>query len=487
MLACVLIALASCHKSDYIQVIPEEASIVISANLANMAEEGDLQNSSLMQTVNKYMGLITAGEAKELLQDYMKNPAKLGIDFTRPVFIFKAGDFIGITLCVADDDNVEEFVKTLTSQGLCNNATESGKTHLTFLLDEIVLAYNSHALLLMANPNGGNPVQTGQIAMGLMEQEKDYSFAQTETYSQMEKRSDCDVVMFSNGMALSESTKETLSPFIPDGVRLQDIEIVSSIAFQKGKAVFSADINGKSNTAQKLLEESNKNFHKIEGRYIDSPMEGFAIWACAGVKGEWLLQQLKQDPQSLQLLIGMERAIDIDAILRTIDGDVAVTIPHDFSGTQALSAADFMLMANVQNTDFLKDVDYWQKSMKDYGISMTQTKENNYILKANDYTLNWGVDDDNIYFASAKMFAANGISKRSQLLTPLEDEIKKAQFFLYLDLETIFGNSHTGTPLFDNMLSQLKSMTVVSKNTNNIEMTMALKDSNLNFLKAILK
>ncbi|MBQ9363551.1 MAG: DUF4836 family protein, partial [Bacteroidaceae bacterium] len=222
-------------------------------------------------------------------------------------------------------------------------------------------------------------------------------------------------------------------------------------------------------------------------RYIHSPQEGFAVWACLGVKGSWLLDQLKQDPKAKELLIALERAIDIEAILRAVDGDVAVTLPRDFSGMNAIADADFMLLAHVDNKDFLKDVDYWQKTMKDYGVSMTQSKDNNFVLKAQDYTLNWGVDGDDVYFASAKMFAANSISQRSQLLSPLEDEIRKNQIYAYVDLERLLSDAHTGNPSIDNVTSQLKSIVIKSKSSNNIELSIETKDTSLNFLKAILQ
>ncbi|MBQ9362581.1 MAG: DUF4836 family protein, partial [Bacteroidaceae bacterium] len=264
VMVCVLFALASCHKTDYIQVVPKEASVVVSANMANIASEGDIANSAFMTMVNRYLGLIAAGEARDQIRHYFQNPADMGIDFTCPLYFFKAGSFVGVTMRVADDDDAGKFIQMLVSQGLCHPAAESDNVKQALLLDDIFIAYNSHTMLMMADLSGGNVSQTRQIAVGLMEQEKNYSFVTTEAFSQMEKRNDCDVVAYSNGTALSGDLLASVKSFIPKGIRLVDIEIFSSMSFQKGRAVLTADINGKSNAARKLLEDGNKNFRKIE-------------------------------------------------------------------------------------------------------------------------------------------------------------------------------------------------------------------------------
>jgi len=485
-LLCVLVALASCHKTDYIQAIPQDASFVVSANIADMAAEADLRNSSLMQTLNSYMGLITAPDARQQLQHYIDAPADMGIDFTRPLYFFMAGDFAGLTMCVADEGNVEKFVRMLASQNLCRGASEADGVKTALLLDDVVLNYDSHTLLLLTNVEKGSVAQARQVAAQLMKQDKELSFAATEAYGKMDDKDDCDIVAYSNGAALSGELLESIKSFLPTGIRPVDIELISSVSFLKGRAVLTANVEGKSNVARKLLEEGNDNFHKIEGRYIDLPQEGFAVWACMGVKGPWLLEHLKQGNQTRQVLLLIERAIDIEQIIRSIDGDVAVTLPRDVLAGKDLAAADFMLMAQLDDTDFLKDVDYWQKTMKDYGATMTKTKGNDYILKASDYTLNWGVDGKDVYFASPRMFAANVTSQRSKALEPMKDDIKKNQVFIYCNLDAVVGNIRTGRTPIDKVAAQLKALVVKSKSSNSIELSIELKNDDVNFLKALL-
>ncbi len=481
-----LFALASCQKKAYIQTIPKEASVVVSANIAKIATEADLENSSLMQMVKMYVGMITAGEAKQQIQSYVDSPEKMGIDFTAPLYFFRANDFAGVTMRVSDEGDVEDFIDMLSAQGMAKKQGETNGVKMVMLMDDLVISYNDNTLLLLGKLGGGQDPR--RAAAELMQQAEEESFVATEGFEKMQEKGKDDLVAYSNGSALSGTKLESVKSFLPKGVRPADIEIVSAYSFEDGKAVLSAEINGKSKEIQKLLKEGNENFHKIEGRYINSPQADFAVWACAGVKGPWLLEQLKQDIHTKQLLLMLERAIDIEQIIRNVDGDMAITLPKSILGADSIQNVDYMLTAHVENTDFLKDVDYWQKTMKDYGMTMSRSKGNDFILKAGDNTLNWGVDDEDVYFSSTRMFAANAVSQRSDLLTAYENQIKKSQIFLYVNLDVLFASyRNANTPYIDKAIRQMKSLIIKSESSNAVELTLELKNPSVNFLKALLQ
>ena len=480
------IALVSCQKKAYIQTIPKEASMVVSANIANIATEADLKNTSLMQMVNTYVGMITASDAKQQIQSYVESPEKMGVDFMSPFYFFQAGDFVGVTMRIADEGDMEDFLEMLSTQGIAKKQGETDGVKTALLMDDLVMAYNDDTCLLLGKVEGGQ--DTRHAAIELMQQAEEESFVATEAYEKMQKKGKGDLVAYSNGSALSKTMLEDVKSFLPAGVRPTDVEIVSAYSFENGKAVLGMEINGKSKEIQKLLKDGNENFHKIEGRYIKAPQENFAVWACAGVKGPWLLEQLKQETHTKQLLLLLERAIDIEQIIRNVDGDVAITLPKSILGADNLEQMDYMLTAHVQNTDFLKDVDYWQKTMKDYGMTMSKSKGNDFILKAGENTLNWGVDDEDVYFSSANMFAANAVSQRSDLLSAYEKQIKKSQIFLYVNLDMLFASyRNASVPYIDNAIRQLKSLILQSESSNSVELTIELKDSSVNFLKALLQ
>ena len=108
---------------------------------------------------------------------------------------------------------------------------------------------------------------------------------------------------------------------------------------------------------------------------------------------------LKQSEQAKQTLFMLERGIDIEQMLRSIDGDVTFVLPSE-PAAEGISNTDFVAMATVKNSDFLSDVADWQRSARDYDITLSQKGKNQYLLKAQDMQMEWGVDGETLYVAT---------------------------------------------------------------------------------------
>jgi len=483
----ILAVLSSCSKNDYLNVIPKDATYVSSVNMANIAQKGELGESPLMDMAKGYMGIMLSKDAQETVKSYMEDPREMGIDFTAPIYIFKTpAQAMGVTMKVGSDDKLEGFLKLLQDQNMCSKPVERDGMFTGTILDDIDFAYNDNTFLLVMSLNdGGSAVRLQQI-IKLFEQEKDDSFLSTEAYEKMDDDKK-DIIIYSNLAAVPIDYAMTVKSLVPNGVKLADVEIFASLAFQDGRAVLSSEINGKTESAQKALDEANKHFRKIEGRYIDSPSENFFVWGCAGVDGNWLLNTLKQDVKIKQMLFLVERAIDIEQIIRSVDGDLSVVLPSTFvTGNSANSVIDFIATAKIKDEKFLDDVPDWKQSMKEYNIKMIETGKNNWVLSGGDMKINWGVDDDNVYIATSDAFNSNAFSKRSQVLKDYESEIKDNLVFIYMNLSSLPLKevaSVIQVPGMASRLTALKALVIKSPSAHKMEMVLELKDQKTNFLK----
>ncbi|MFN1208706.1 DUF4836 family protein, partial [Enterococcus lactis] len=70
----------------------------------------------------------------------------------------------------------------------------------------------------------------------------------------------------------------------------------------------------------------------------------------SGVNGENYLNLLRNNIPFRTLLIGLNTALDIDMILKSIDGDILMAMPSAKGKN-----FDFQLLANVRDTDWLAD------------------------------------------------------------------------------------------------------------------------------------
>lgn len=473
-LCMIILLLVSCSKNEYVNVIPKDATVVLSANVKTMAEEAGLAESQFIDQFKAILRGVVDSKTAAQLQEYIDNPERMGIDFREPVYYFTAGNTSALTMAVYDRGDLEKMLSMLKDQGLCSNITDGDGFKSVILMDEACVAFDKSTILVLYLDKGQSRSYARQTCKQLFGLEKSQSFLSTVAYSDMEQAGQ-ELMLYADMAAMPSDILQNVKSLLPEGVRYPEISILSAMRFEKGKAVLSVNMRGKTKEVQKKLEKGNGKLKKIDGEFIESPMDNFALWACAGVEKGALLDILRQNSKYKEYLLLLERAIDIEQIVREVDGDVSLTIPQGYlSVSDTVQFPQFLLMAEIDDDDFLKDVDYWRKSMRDYGMSMTKTIGQNYVLSLGSSTINWGVDDDNIYFASAQTFAQNSASQRSGLLLPLKNDIKSSLFYLYLNMQ---GDNNNRTPL--------RSIILQSKSFDKMECAVNLDDDTENFLKIL--
>lgn len=479
------LALASCSKGNgYQNVIPADAPLVTSVNMASIAEKSDFANSAVSQMMQEYMGVLFSGEAGKQIKTYMESPQDMGIDFREPVFMFQTPNrCFGLTMKMLSKSDFEDFLKMLQKQNIASKAKENDGVMEGTLLDDICFGYDDNTILLLASDEGAN-VSKRTLAQ-LFKMDSDNAFTRTDAYEYCFGKNQKDIAFLAHMAALPKDLASTVKSFVPQGVKMTDVMFEASADFQNGKFVLSGSL-------VPTLREAEKNFHKIKGDYLETAQNCFPIWASMGVNGEWLLGKLKQDTQIKQMLFMIERGIDIEAMIRAIDGDVTVALPS------ATKYDEFMICGKLKNSDFLADVPEWQTGMKEYGISMQKTGANDYLLNAEGMLLNWGVNDKNLYMLTryiAPQLAFPGV-KPNDVIKANKDEICNSLAYVCVDLQSVvtpfvqessaIGVSPEGIAIMK-ICSKFKNLIVKLEPESKIEIRVELDDDKENFLKTLLK
>ncbi len=486
-LVMMLLVLVSCSKSEYVSVIPKDAGFVMSVNMKSIAEKADFANSSLYpQFVDLLKGM--AGSAAEQVQSYIEDPGQTGIDFREPLYVFQSADMLAMAMAVEDKGDLEDMIETMQKEGVCGEIEDADGFSFVKSSFGGYFAFNKNTLLIVAPSKGtGTPQYCQQYCRQLFSLEKEDCFVESEAFSQLDGL-DGDIVFYGDLGSLSESTMGELKSLLPEGVRYSDVQVFSSFLAEQGRAVWSSRLKGKTGNVQKLIEEGSGNLQHIDGKFVESPMQDFSVWASAGVEKGALLAMLKQSNTGRQMLLMIERAIDVEHILREVEGDVVVVMPP---AAADYKNPEFLLLAEVDDDDFMEDVDYWQKSMKDYGMSMTKTIGQNYLISSGDISINWGLDDENVYFATPQMFAKNSMSTRSDILRAYRDEIEDSYFYVYVNVPALLSSGkaakRVGVLSTDKALEDLKSIIVQSKEHDRMDIFFNLSDQSQNFLKALFQ
>jgi len=484
ILALTILLLASCKKTGYENCIPADATLVVSVDMYSLSEKADLKNSHISDVLDKYLGLVVFGEGLTKVKDYMEKPETIGIDFRDPIYLFKtASGHVGATFNVHDEDLLKEFVETLAKQDLCSKPTEKGEYYSGNLLEDIQYGFDGHKLLLLTSldSNASNP---RQALSQLMAQKKEDSYVSTSLYEEMKGKEAQDIVVYSNFGVLGDDIRSMFAEVIPNGVRPSDIELFGAVSFDKGVARLSASLMGSNPKVQAVLDDFDKNFHKIKGAYTDRLDADCLMWGCVGVNGDWLLNMMKKNKDIKNSLFMMERAVDIEAMIRDIDGDVAFCVPQSVLNTTHADMFDFTMYAQLKTASFLSDVNDWKDSHKDYGIVMTDIGKDKYQLRFNDISCVWGVSDKNLYLSNAAE-APTG----STLLKDYEDEIKDNVVFWIVDLQKLGLRNAVSMPEFlgfQKKIEMLKSFIIKAQTSHDWEIDLELSDKNSNFLESLI-
>lgn len=426
------VVMVGCQNKEYKNIVPKNANMLVSVDLGSLFKEVEVPQSaksklmSLAQMVDKE----TAGLQLEKL---LEGENHTGIDCLSPFYIFRSPEVtLGLTLRVADEDDLEQLMATLEKQNVIEKPVEFEGLKLSSVMGELTLAFDEHSLLLMVPEN---KAQSKILVRKLFNQSDDDSFIASEKFEKITEKTD-PVVWFVNGAAFQDveqlySNIPLMLNFLPDGVRPIDVNLIASFSSKKGRADATYELFSLNKKTQKLLEKEDKKFNKINGDFISAPND-FFVWAGAGVEGDNLLKMMKGNSEINPYLTALDRAIDIQAIIKSIKGDMALILP-----SLPQNDIDFVLTAKTKNTDFLKDVSYWNETMKDYGLKMRENSKNNFTLFVDGEELNWGVEEDNVYFASKNSFFKTAFSEKSSDLSKMEEEITNSIAYVYINLKPL--------------------------------------------------
>ncbi|MDY6257289.1 MAG: DUF4836 family protein [Bacteroidaceae bacterium] len=423
-LVMVVLALCSCTNTDYQNVIPANASLVVKVDMKSIAEKSDFKNSKWMKELDGSLGAVVSGKDMKSVKEYVADPMKIGIDFSMPLYFFMMADeTMGMTMKVSDEDHVKDFLLLLNKQGLASKPQEKDHWMCGTLIDDIYYSYDGTTFLMLASMKGKNTT-ISRMARELTALKESDSFVSTEAFGRLNEE-EKDVVMYVMSAQMIESLKMA-GGVLPSSV-YKDVEALASLDFAQGEARIMGKLFAKTKDAQHLIDEANANLKKMNGRYLDKVSDDAAIWIGAGVKGEWLLEKIKENKELKTMLFATERAVDVEQMLKAMDGDVSLELP--LLDTEKV---DYVLQAELNNTDFLADVNDWKLSQKDYGIEMKELEPQQYQLMLDGQTYRWGVRDKDLYWATPRA-VEHAENSADAKLKAYREQIEDSRLFLFVD------------------------------------------------------
>lgn len=426
---------SSCSDSDYLNAIPDESIMLISMN------------------PTKLSGTKSPLILKTLL--HVKNIDDTGLDLSSNVYFFEdAQGNLGLCAKVGDSDKLE---KTLTKASL--SVTKKRDSRFAALPSGWIIGFSDKSALLM-----GPVVEAGQAdMMALMARYlsagEDDGIKGTPMFDRLDSI-DAPMAMVAQAQALPEQFVAPFTLGAPKDTDPSDIVVAAAMEVKNKRLLMTGQTFSFKKQVNKALTEAHNIYRPIKGDYVRSMSEGDALGMFLNVDGKQFHQLITRNRAISAMLNGINAAIDMGNILKSVDGDLALT-------TSALTKDDLHLMmaARLGNASWLKDVDYWKQSVPEGG-RIGDWGKNCFYYTGNGTTYYFGVTPDLQYMSGATPQEAENSIKSSDnpIATDLQQMIKGQKLVMVVNLSALQGGkTGAATALLSPMFGKVGTIVYTMK------------------------
>lgn len=296
--------LTACSKGDYVNSIPKNSIAIMSMDIGGMSgiSEGTLLKAIL----------------------HVTNINTLGVDVSCPIYLFETENG-NMGLC-ARLGNQEDLEKAIAKMGNDQPIQSFRGYHFAFIDGRWAVGFSDEALLVMGPiVSASFPDMRRQMAKYLSNEEKN-GIVSSHLYEKLYSI-DSPMKMVARVDALPE---KLMLPFLLGTPKDTDpsqvcvsarMDIVGDILMVDGE---SFSFNPRIDAA---LKEATHVYRPIEGQLVSAlPSEALG-GLFVNVKGDSLLSLMRENRGFQALLAGINTKVDMDSIVRSVDGDFCLAVP----------------------------------------------------------------------------------------------------------------------------------------------------------------
>lgn len=335
-----LLELVSCSGDDYINSIPSGSTAIVKVDLQKAL--GNSQQARLLTDVLN-----------------IKDVSDCGLNLSKPVYLFESPDGnIGIAVEVQKRGKVGDWLNSLASSGICQKPVERHDILLTVVKGSWMAAVSDEAMLVMGPATAAAQPELMRTAMRLLKQDEEDGAKNSPLFTKLETL-DSPVSLVAQADALPEALVAPFTLGTPKGTSPSDVLIAARMTVSKPNILkIDGETYSENPQTDRALKSSFSDYRPIGSTFLTTMTDSAAMGLFMNVDGKKFIKLMQQDKALLQLMSGINTVIDINKIVDSVDGDMAVILPR-YSDTNL----QLMWGAKLRDSQFLNDVDYWKQSV----------------------------------------------------------------------------------------------------------------------------
>lgn len=417
-----MIVLNSCSGSDYINAIPASSTALISIDMQKMAEDNHLEDK--------------AGVLKSLL--HVDDVSQCGIDISEKLYLFEASDGnLGLCAKVSSESDLEDWLNQLADkQRLCTKVTERKGYHFAVLKNSWVVGFSDEALLVMGPVVADAQSELQRQMVRYLKADEEQGVKGRPMFERLDTISS-PMAMVAQAQALPEKFVAPFTLGAPKNADASQVVIAAEMQIKNGMLRIVGETFSFNQEIDKALKESAGNYRPIKGKYVMSMPDDAMVGVFMNVDGKKFLPMMQSNEGIRQLLLGINSAIDMDNIIRSVDGDMSIVMPSFSDSNLKMTMA-----AQLAHSKWLADVGYWKESCKK-GTSIADWGKNSYYYTDGKTSFYFGVTDDLQFFSGSDELLASYSVRESN--HPIAAEIRKEILGQKLALVVNLAKSGSGS------------------------------------------
>ena len=414
-----IVLMSACSDNDYLNAIPSKSTAVISIDVSRLNGQEQEQNQEHI--------------LKTML--HVDDVSKCGLDVKEKVYLFETIDGnLGLCAKVADEGDVSNWLSELSQQRICSTVTERKGFHFAVLKDSWLVGFSSKALLVMGPVVAEAQAEMQRQMVRYLNADEDAGIKSSKLFAQLDSI-DSPMAMVAQAVALPEKFVAPFTLGAPKDADASQIVIAAGMDVEDGVLKIAGRTFSFNPSINQALVKSQQVFRPIQGDYVQSMPDDAMAGIFMNVAGSRFLP-LVQSNQSLQtLLMGINASIDMDHILRSVDGDMSIVLP-----TLGADHMQMMMAARLSHAKWLSDVDYWKQSCPK-GSTIGNWKSNAFCYSSGKTCFYFGVTDDKQFFSgNDEVSAESSIRPSSHPISKrVQNMIRGEKMVMVINLEKSGG------------------------------------------------
>lgn len=442
VLLMVIAIMASCSKNDYKLIVPSNCTALMSVDLSQLSATGIGQKIGSLLMVD--------------------NADNSGIDFKSKLYLFETTDGdMGVCASIDSKSDFTDMLESLAKKGNCTRITKRHDINYALLRNSWLVGFDDSRVVLIGPITPSQQTDAMQTVRKYFGQDEEHSMLVTRMYERLDAM-ESPVGLVCRVDALPEKIALPFLLGAPKDADASQVMVTATIRNEAETMIVEYDTYSDNARIDESLNAARTNFRQLGVNAFDRYDSNSALGLFLDVNGSSFLPYLQNNKATQSLLAGINTIIDIDNILRSVDGELVVSIPKVMNND---NVSQVRLMAKLASLEWMKDIDYWKKSCPS-GASISDVGSRAYCCSNGNMKFYFGVTPKQ-YFVSGND-ASDAVDGDAAVSAQLPQSVKAQmaghRLALVLNVKSVIGNDNKGVEqIIGSLLGDVRYICCVKK------------------------